>query len=51
MGVMVVMWKLLFNGELDNGHCNALLPVKEKRSDKYFDGVCFHGNTLMKIFI
>jgi hypothetical protein len=48
---MVVMWKLLFNGELDNGLCNAVLPVKGKRGDIFFDEVCFHGNTLPKIFI
>jgi hypothetical protein len=28
----------MFIGELDDGHCDALLPVEEK--DRYFDEVC-----------
>jgi hypothetical protein len=31
----------LFNGELDNDHCNILLPVEEKVRLGIFDKICF----------
>jgi hypothetical protein len=32
---------LLFGGELDDGHCDALLPVEVKEKFKYFQQIIF----------
>jgi hypothetical protein len=43
----------LFGGDLDNGHCDTLLPVEEKEKLGIFDKLCsfistFAENILFK---
>jgi hypothetical protein len=42
---------LLFDGELDNNHLDALLPVEKKRRLGNFDKVCFYRQPLQETFL
>jgi hypothetical protein len=47
----VIAKSLLFKGEVDNNHYDALLPVEKKKNLGNFDKVCFYRQPLQGTFL